>query len=597
MRARIEWKLWHRKSDGSREYYDCPKCVTKDPTASLVVSWDQETFICNHCDSCGYRGHITQLARDLEIELPKQQNRMNYKKPIKKVYKLKQINPQLVELPESIENHTNNIQRMQQLEALYGHSAQLVVCIDSQYGNLIKSDQSALEYDSSNYTHIKVNPGGSKAEDITEFSYTLIECDEIADLSVQRGYINDLNLPVASLVWSGNKSLHAVVKVNAPTKEEYKRRVELLHEVCDSVGFKVDKTKDPCRFTRLAGAINNKTGNQQKLIQLHFGAHDWNDWESNILPKFVVTQNVVSSVEIGAKRIESGFSSGFLTHDYNDSGMKDGTLCLLTGRRGQGKTTFARQVLIAAAMQNKKCFAWFGEGDKEIEKGYLVRLLANKDELLPYDNGYGRTMWDVKESAIMRYNQTLGKNIDMYVKPLRLPVPVFDDLMSRMTDKARLGCKFFLVDNMMKLTVDQFDTFKAQQQIVARLKEFADTFGVYVCIICHPKAGEGEQKISGAQEQENTADTILRFKRTFALADKEVHNDFPAGELPNVSAMVTVEKVRNGGKEYPMYMAFDGTRQANIEITYLDEIAENAKDYQDCGYFSRPAHFQGIGYE
>ena len=120
----------------------------------------------------------------------------------------------------------------------------------------------------------------------------MVECDEIADMSLQRGYLESINLPIASLTWSGNKSLHAVVKVNAPDLKEYKRRVELIHEVCDGVGFKIDKTKDCCRFTRLAGSINNKTGSTQKLIALNLGALDWNDWEMNQLPKMVKTENV-----------------------------------------------------------------------------------------------------------------------------------------------------------------------------------------------------------------------------------------------------------------------------------------------------------------
>ena len=596
MRTEVERNLILRGNNGERFYYDCPKCIQKDPTGSLVISWSQETFICNHCDSCGFRGHISELAKEFNINVPRQSN-MNYQKPIKKQYNLKQINPITVKIDEKQATQVDVIQRMQQMEALFDHSAQLVVCIDSNYGALISGNLQGLEYSEDNYSHFKVNAGGSKAADIKEYKYTLVECDDIADMSIQRGYITGLGLPVASLVWSGNKSLHAVIKVDAPTHEEYKRRVSLIHEVCDGVGFKIDKTKDCCRFTRLAGGVNTKTGKLQQLISLNFGALDWNDWEINHVPKFVVTQNVINSANIKTKRIESGFSSGFLTFDYNDSGLKDCTLCLLTGKRGQGKTTFARQLLIASAKQNKKCFAWFGEGDKEIEKGYLVRLLANKDELIPYDNGYGRTLWAANESAEQRYNESIGNLIDMYVKPPRLEVPVFEDLMSRMTDKVRLGCKFFLVDNMMKLTVDQHDTFKAQQQIITRLKEFADNHQVYICIICHPRAGDGDQKISGAQEQENTADTILRFKRVFALTDAQTNEQFPSGELRNVTALVTCEKVRNGGKEHTMFMEFDGVKQANREIVYLDDIADSAEDYDKCGYYSRKANFQGIGYE
>jgi len=594
MRAEIESKLIHRKSDGPRDYYDCPKCVTKDPVASLVISWAQETFICNHCDSCGYRGHINQLARDLEIKVPMQNNN-NYQKPIKKQYKIGNIKPSRVTINEDKKDEVNTIDRIRQIEALFDRSAQLVVCIDSKYGNLISIDPEGLEYASDNFTHFKVNAGGSKAEDITDYKYTLVECDEIADLSLQRGYIEDLNLPVASLVWSGNKSLHAVIKVDAPTLDEYKRRVSLIHEVCDGVGFKIDKTKDCCRFTRLAGAINNKTGKVQQLIALNFGAHDWNTWETETVPKLIVTENVVNTADIKMKDITSGFSSGFATFNYNDSGMKGGNLTLLTGRRNQGKTTFSRQLILAAAMQKEQVFAWYGEGTKEIEKGYLARLIANPDEIRTYDNGYGRTVWSANDQAEIRYNNTVGRYIDMYVKPLRLSVPVFDDLMSRMTDKARVGCKLFVLDNMMKLTADQRETNKAQQQIIAKLKEFADHHHANIVLICHPRKGEGPQSISGAMEQENTADTILRFTRIFDIASiADNKDDFPPHELENVTAMVTTEKVRHGGKDHAMYMEFDPVREANTEIVYIEQIKDIAKDMQKDGYYSRVATYVGM---
>ena len=96
-------------------------------------------------------------------------------------------------------------------------------------------------------------------------------------------------------------------------------------------------------------------------------------------------------------------------------------------------------------------------------------------------------------------------------------------------------------------------------------------------------------------EQENTADTILRFKRVFdqsSIANNQ--DEFPPHELPNVTAVVINEKVRDGGKDHMMYMEFDHVRQANIEITYLSDIRDMAKDYQDTGYYSRPATYMEV---
>ncbi len=580
-----------RKTRGSRKYYDCPKCTVKDPVGQLVVDWNLDKFICNHVDSCGFAGTITK-SLSYELGIRKKMDTHTYvekKEPIKTQYKVDKIEPVEFDIIRDKDLYDPKKDRERQIKALFLPNSQLVGAIDSEYGNPILIDPEALLEADKNFTHFKVNAGGSKADDIKDYRYTLLECDDIADMKIQGAYIKQLGLPIASLTWSGNKSLHAVVKIEASSLEEYKTRVELIHEVCASVGFKVDKTKDCCRFTRLAGSLNNKTNKIQRLLEINSGSESWDDWELNYLPKLIVTENVLNSSQIKTKVVESGFSSGFATHDYNDSGMKGANVTLLTGKRNQGKTTFSRQLVVASALQGIKSFVWYGEGDKEVEKGYFTRIIAREGEIESSDNGYGRTVWYANDLAEERFDKHYAPYIDMYVKPIDLKIPVFEDLISRMTDKAKQGVKLFVIDNMMKLTADQKNTNTAQIMIIAKLKEFADYYNVHIVLIAHPRKGDGDQSVSGAMEQENTADTILRFKRIFSASGLGKEDNFPSAESHKVTAVVLNEKVRNGGKQYPMYMEFDEIRQINIDISYLPELETIADEYREDGKYSRTA--------
>ena len=40
--------------------------------------------------------------------------------------------------------------------------------------------------------------------------------------------MRELELPIAVLVYSGGKSVHAIVKIDAPNYDEYRRRVDFL---------------------------------------------------------------------------------------------------------------------------------------------------------------------------------------------------------------------------------------------------------------------------------------------------------------------------------------------------------------------------------
>ena len=572
MRAEIESLLGVcRKSSGDRYYYDCPNCTIKDPRGQLVVNWKENKFICNHVSSCGFAGTIDKsLTYTLGIKRKKTHVQ---EVKVKTQYELKEVKPiETAHLEVYDLDYSAKEDRERQIRHLFAPNSQLVGCIDSQYGNPIKIDSSALICDNQNYTHFKVNAGGSKVEDIKDFRYTLIESDETPDIHMQMGFIKSLKLPVASITWSGNKSLHALVKIEASTLDEYKERVSFLHEVCDSVGFVVDKTKDCCRFTRLAGSVNNKTGEIQKLIHLDYGASSWVEWKNEVVANLIKVQNVKNSSHVKMSHIKRGFSSGFVTHDYNDSGLKDGDVTLLTGKRNQGKTTFSRQMIMASATQKIKSFVWYGEGDVEVEKGNLIRLIAEPDEMIEEDNGYGRTIYRPNEQAEDRYNKEYGEFVDMYVKPLDLKIPVFEDLFRQMRTKASHGCKLYVIDNMMKLTADQDNVNKAQCYIISKLKEFAVNYQVHVVIIAHPKKGDGDQSVSGAMEQENTVDTILRFKRVFTTDGLEKGTKFPASQLRRVTALVLNEKVRNGGTQHKIFMEFDHVRQANIDLAYLPEV-------------------------
>lgn len=122
--------------------------------------------------------------------------------------------------------------------------------------------------------------GGIKDEFITDYRYALVESDS---LSVEEQYaaIKKMQLPVACLVSSGGKSLHAIVKVNASDEAEYKTRVKYLYEACEKYGLVVDKNdKNPSRLSRLPGVLRGDR--MQELLATNIGCATWEEWEIKI---------------------------------------------------------------------------------------------------------------------------------------------------------------------------------------------------------------------------------------------------------------------------------------------------------------------------
>ena len=140
---------------------------------------------------------------------------------------------------------------------------------------------------------IRFNPldgKGIRNDNVTELRYALVESDE-TELGQQNAILRELELPIAALVYSGGKSLHAIVHIDAPNYEEYRKRVEFLYEICRKNGLKPDKqNKNPSRLSRMPGIIRN--GHKQFLVATNIGKANWAEWREWIeaanddLPEF-----------------------------------------------------------------------------------------------------------------------------------------------------------------------------------------------------------------------------------------------------------------------------------------------------------------------
>ena len=126
---------------------------------------------------------------------------------------------------------------------------------------------------------IRFNPldgRGIKNENVSEFRYALVESDNV-DIEQQNAIIRELELPVAALVYSGKKSLHAIVRIDAENYEEYRRRVDFLYQICQKNGLQPDtQNRNPSRLSRIPGVQRGE--NRQYIVDTDIGKASWNEW-------------------------------------------------------------------------------------------------------------------------------------------------------------------------------------------------------------------------------------------------------------------------------------------------------------------------------
>lgn len=121
-----------------------------------------------------------------------------------------------------------------------------------------------------------VDGTGRKDANVTSYRYALVECDNM-EPGKQLAAIHQMELPCAALVYSGGKSVHAIVRVNAPDYAEYRKRVDYLYATCQKNGLTLDQqNRNPSRLSRMPGIL--RAGQKQALLETNVGKSCWEDW-------------------------------------------------------------------------------------------------------------------------------------------------------------------------------------------------------------------------------------------------------------------------------------------------------------------------------
>ena len=208
---------------------------------------------------------------------------------------------------------------------------------------------------------IRFNPvdaTGVKNENITRYTYALVESDNIP-ISEQDAIYRKFELPIACLVHSAGKSLHAIVKVDAKNTDDYQKRVKYLYNFLDKNGLKVDTAnRNPSRLSRLPGVTRN--GVVQTLVATNIGKHNWDEWldfvegESEELPR----EKTSGQIRTKKENLEPQLIEGI---------VRVGHKMLISGSSKAGKSFLLIELAIALSEGRK----WLGFQCKKTRVFYV----------------------------------------------------------------------------------------------------------------------------------------------------------------------------------------------------------------------------------
>lgn len=248
-------------------------------------------------------------------------------------------------------------------------------------------------------------------------------------------------------------------------------------------------------------------------------------------------------------------ATGFQAIDQMLGGLTEGAMTVITGRPGQGKSTFLGQIALNAINNHHNVCFYSGELSTGRFQSWLFSQAAGAGNMHSLLDPFGAERWIVNEDAEVKIRAWLDKKLVLY-----------DNTRSKASERKTIlgafnkarsfyGSDLFFVDNLMtaKFDIDvDTDANRAAANFASSMLDFARTNNVHVVLVAHPRKGiEGEdilESVAGLMDTVNIATNLLQIKRT-TEKDRQ--------EWGQCDALVTIAKNRELGDTGTTPFTFD----------------------------------------
>ena len=333
-----------------------------------------------------------------------------------------------------------------------------------------------------------VNGEGVNNSNVTAYRFALVESDTMA-LDAQYRMYRKLNLPIAAMVTSGGKSIHAIVHIDAANAAEYRERVELLYTILENHGMVVDtQNKNPSRLSRLPGCVRGNS--RQTLVETNVGCASWDAWLEYNKSNAEELPNIVplSEALIDPPPLADVLIDGIL---------RKGHKMLISGPSKAGKSFFLMELAIALANGD----TWIGF---QCRKSRVLYVNFEIDEASCINR-----FIEIRKAIFERRNIRCDHMDDLLVWNLRGYAMKLDDLVPKLVARAKdLNLDVILVDPIYKvITGDE----NSASDMAAFCNEFDRIATLLKCsvIYCHHHS-KGSQGFKKAMDRASGSGVFAR---------------------------------------------------------------------------------------
>ena len=264
------------------------------------------------------------------------------------------------------------------------------------------------------------------------------------------------------------------------------------------------------------------------------------------------------AISTGTKELNDILSGGFHFGDF----------VVLTGRRGEGKSTMGSQLVVEALSKGHNCMIYSGEMRDIAVKNWIDRQITGLakpyNSLLAMCEDWYRGRLFIYDDNVIDENET-------------------DDLISTIEDAIiQKNVRFFLIDNLMTAMESAASTnealYRQQSEFSGKLAKLARKFEVVILLVCHPRKSSGvleNDDVSGSADITNKASIVMTYSRVI----------MDGREIDPAVRNLSITKNRLTGKLGTIKMFYSENSKRVVELKSKDiprmYLQTNLKDSDD----------------
>ena len=489
----------------------CPHCNGggKD-TDTFSINLESGVFKCFRA-SCDYHGHFVELARDFGFKLEQEQTR--YKKLPQKTIESK---PKAIQFLES-RGISADICRKYNITTQKDNENILVFPFYDEQGIM-----QFIKYRKTDFVKGKDKCKEWCEKDTKPILFGMAQCEDFTRLVITEGQLDSLSIAECGVKNAVSVPTGAVGFTWLSHCWDWVNKFNEIVVFGDNENGKITlietlekRIQGKVKCVRPEDYLCEKDAND---ILRKYGKEAIIKAVENAQLREVKYVKRLANVEAGNLSELPKIKTGIRNLDRACGGLLMGHITLLSGKRGEGKSTLMSQFVAQAVDQGNAVFVYSGELPNYHFKNWLDLQIAGNKNIQTRINEYGDNEYYLLPNTVEKINEWYYDKAYIFDNS-SVTDDEYEGLLKVITDAiCRYDIKLVCIDNLMTaMECDaNTDLYRQQSTFVKNLEKLAQQYDVAIVLVAHPKKTQGDfdnDTVSGSSDITNAVSFVLNYQR------------------------------------------------------------------------------------